>query len=184
MLEHCDALVILVGFWKIVAFQITSLSGSECRFGNQSHFRNQFNYLCACEGLPLLQISDREGAQLMHIPPGNSYSYRRWLYILAMHLEHRHPSQTSLEIGCRVVQFSLELPHPSAERMNWTTLHPIFSECPAKLRCFCNGQATLNCDDGRIRQANQFTQRKNGNTGFALFSVVYRWNGWVWEVTN
>jgi hypothetical protein len=34
--------------------------------------------------------------------------------------KHRHPSHTELRIGCRLVQFSLELPYPSAKRMNWT----------------------------------------------------------------
>ena len=32
--------------------------------------------------------------------------------------EHCHPSQTELKIGCRVVQFSAQLPHPFANRMS------------------------------------------------------------------
>ena len=41
-------------------------------------------------------------------------------------LEHRHPWETELKTGSRGVEFSLELPHPSAKRMTWTILHPIF----------------------------------------------------------
>ena len=70
------------------------------------------------------------------VEDGNTVDSLLRLQFYVFSLEHRHPFQIELEIRCRVVQFSLELPHPSAKRMNLTTLHPIFSECPAKLSCF------------------------------------------------
>ena len=76
------------------------------------------------------------------------------------HLVYHQPWETELKTGCRVVQFSLELSHPSAKRMTWTTLHLIFDFTLAKQLCFARSLATLNSSAGRIRQVTQFTQRE------------------------
>ena len=77
----------------------------------------------------------------------------RALYFSIICQEHCHPSQTKLEIECRVVQFSARLPHPSANRMSWTTLHPIFTYCPAKLRWFAVHELHWTRHNGRIRRS-------------------------------
>lgn len=64
---------------------------------------------------------------------------------------------------------NLELPHPSAKWMTWTTLHPVFDFSHAKLSYFAKRLVALNSSVGRIRQTTQFKRReKTGTLGLPL----------------